>query len=67
MYNFHFVFVVVCWNRWRNNWLQEDHDLSRTEAVVVASVAVDLRVTQCVNGVVGVHGILREDRWRPRG
>lgn len=46
------------------DWLQERHGLSRTEAVAVASVAVDLRITQCVNGVVGVHALLREDRWR---
>lgn len=49
------------------DWIQERHGLGRTAAVAAASVAVDLRVTQCVNGVVGVHAILREDRWRPRG
>ena len=49
------------------DWIQERHGLARVEAVAVASVAVDLRVTQCVNGVVGVHAILREDRWRPHG
>lgn len=35
------------------DWLQERHDLERKEAVVVASLAVDLRITQIVNGVVG--------------
>lgn len=34
------------------------HQVSRTEAVLLASVAVDVRVTQIVNGVVGVHSIL---------
>ncbi len=49
------------------DWLQERHGLERKEAVAAASVAVDLRITQVVNGVVGVHALLREDRWRPRG
>jgi acetamidase/formamidase len=34
------------------------HGLSRQEALVMASVVVDLRVTQIVNGVQGVHAIL---------
>jgi acetamidase/formamidase len=32
--------------------------LSRPEAVALASVVVDLRVTQIVNEVVGVHAVL---------
>lgn len=38
--------------------LQELHDCDRREALVLASVAADLRVTQLVNGVVGAHMIL---------
>lgn len=36
-------------------WL---HGLDRVAAVGLCSVAVDFRVTQVVNGVVGVHGVL---------
>jgi acetamidase/formamidase len=41
--------------------LQELHDVSRDEALALASVAVDLRVTQVVNDAVGVHAVLRDD------
>jgi acetamidase/formamidase len=34
------------------------HGVSRPDAVALASVAVDLRVTQLVNQVVGVHAVL---------
>ena len=34
------------------------HGLSRRDAVALASVTVDLRVTQLVNEVVGVHAVL---------
>jgi acetamidase/formamidase len=34
------------------------HHVSRADAVMLASVAVDLRITQIVNGVVGVHAVL---------
>ncbi|PRX98005.1 acetamidase/formamidase family protein [Allonocardiopsis opalescens] len=34
------------------------HEVSRADAVMLASVAVDLRITQIVNGVVGVHAVL---------
>jgi acetamidase/formamidase len=34
------------------------HGLSRRDAVALASVTVDLRVTQIVNQVVGVHAVL---------
>ena len=30
----------------------------------LASVVVDLRVTQVVNGVLGVHAVLRDDALR---
>jgi acetamidase/formamidase len=35
--------------------------VSRPEALALASVAVDLRVTQVVNEVKGVHAVLRDD------
>lgn len=35
--------------------------ISRANALALASVAVDLRVTQIVNGVRGVHAVLRDD------
>jgi acetamidase/formamidase len=43
-----------------------DHELgvSRAEALALASVAVDLRVTQVVNQVKGVHAVLRDDAIR---
>ena len=37
---------------------------ARASALALASVAVDLRVTQVVNGVKGVHAILRDDAIR---
>ncbi len=38
--------------------LTEQHGLARTDALALASLAVDLRVTQIVNGVQGVHALL---------
>jgi acetamidase/formamidase len=38
--------------------------VARREALALASVAVDLRVTQVVNGVKGVHAVLRDDAIR---
>ncbi|MFJ9371354.1 acetamidase/formamidase family protein [Nocardia sp. NPDC101769] len=34
------------------------HRISRPDAILLASVAVDIRVTQIVNGVVGAHAML---------
>jgi acetamidase/formamidase len=39
-------------------------DLGEDDALALASVAVDLRVTQVVNGQVGVHAVLRDDAIR---
>lgn len=41
--------------------LCEQLDLSRPQAAALASVVVDLRVTQVVNGVCGVHALLPDD------
>jgi acetamidase/formamidase len=42
----------------------ERYDMARAEALAMASVAVDLRVTQVVNGVQGVHAVLAKDAIR---
>ena len=41
--------------------MRQRFDVSRSEALALASVVVDLRVTQVVNGVVGVHALLPPD------
>lgn len=41
-----------------------EHALERREALALASVVVDLRVTQLVNGVRGVHARLAHDALR---
>ena len=38
--------------------MEERHGLERREALALASVVVDLRITQVVNGVRGVHAVL---------
>ena len=38
--------------------LRERHGLERREALALASLVVDLRITQVVNGVRGVHAVL---------
>jgi acetamidase/formamidase len=38
--------------------LGEQHGMSHLEALAMASLVVDLRVTQIVNGVCGVHAVL---------
>ena len=41
--------------------MERELGVSRKEALALASVAVDLRVTQVVNQVKGVHAVLRDD------
>jgi acetamidase/formamidase len=41
--------------------MQQELGLDRTRALALASVAVDLRVTQVVNEVKGVHAVLADD------
>jgi acetamidase/formamidase len=43
--------------------MAREHGLARDDALALASVVVDLRVTQIVNGQVGVHAVLRDDAW----
>jgi len=40
--------------------MEREHGLARGDALALASLAVDLRVTQVVNGVLGVHAVLRD-------
>jgi acetamidase/formamidase len=40
--------------------MQREHDLDRLDALALASLVVDLRVTQVVNEVLGVHAVLRD-------
>lgn len=44
--------------------MRRELDLGRRDALALASVVVDLRVTQVVNGVKGVHAVLRHDAIR---
>lgn len=41
--------------------MQRELGLSGADALAFASVVVDLRVTQVVNGTLGVHAVLRDD------
>ena len=43
--------------------MEREHGLSRPDALGLASVVVDLRVTQVVNQVLGVHAVLRDDAF----
>ena len=38
--------------------LGREHGLERADALALASLVVDLRVTQMVNGVSGIHAVL---------
>jgi acetamidase/formamidase len=44
--------------------MERELELAGADALALASVAVDLRVTQVVNGVLGVHAVLRDDAIR---
>jgi acetamidase/formamidase len=44
--------------------MQREHRLERDDALALASLAVDLRVTQVVNGVLGVHAVLADAALR---
>jgi acetamidase/formamidase len=38
--------------------MTEHYEIDRHDAFALASLAVDLRITQIVNGVKGVHAVL---------
>jgi acetamidase/formamidase len=44
--------------------MERELGLERRDALALASVVVDLRVTQVVNGVLGVHAVLNDDAIR---
>jgi acetamidase/formamidase len=44
--------------------MEREHNLERRDALALASVVVDLRVTQVVNGAKGIHAVLRDDAIR---
>ena len=44
--------------------MEREHGLERSVALAFASVVVDVRVTQVVNQVLGVHAVLRDDAIR---
>ncbi len=44
--------------------MEREHGVSRDDALALASVVADLRVTQVVNGALGVHAVLRDDAIR---
>ena len=43
--------------------MQREHGLDRERALALASVSVDLRVTQVVNEAKGVHAVLRHEAF----
>ena len=44
--------------------MEREHGIPRADALGLASIVVDLRVTQVVNEVLGVHAVLRDDALR---
>jgi acetamidase/formamidase len=44
--------------------MEREFGLAGPDALVLASVAVDLRVTQVVNEALGIHAVLRDDAFR---
>jgi acetamidase/formamidase len=44
--------------------ISREHGLGPADALALASIVADLRVTQVVNGVKGVHAVLRDDAIR---
>jgi acetamidase/formamidase len=46
------------------NLLGREHGFERAEALAFASIVVDVRITQVVNGVVGVHAVLPDGAIR---
>jgi acetamidase/formamidase len=44
--------------------MERELGLERRDALALASLVVDLRITQVVNGVLGVHAVLRDDAIR---
>ncbi len=47
--------------------MNEQYGLERRDALALASLVVDMRVTQIVNGVQGIHAVLRHDALKMGG
>ena len=45
--------------------MAREHGLDRRDALALASVVVDVRITQLVNGVLGAHAVLRHEWYVP--
>jgi len=48
------------------DWMQELFGYERKEALTLSSLLVDLRITQLVNGVRGVHAILEKSKLQAK-
>ena len=48
-------------------WMTELFDVDEARALALATVAVDLRITQVANGVCGVHALLQDGRLQRPG
>ena len=46
--------------------MEREHRLARDDALALASVVVDLRITQIANKTLGVHAVLRDDAFGSR-
>lgn len=46
------------------NLMGELYGLDRVEAIALGSAVIDLRITQIVNGVKGVHAVLPHDAFK---
>ena len=44
----------------------EKHSVTRADALALASVVVDLRITQIANKVFGVHAVLPHNAWQTK-
>jgi acetamidase/formamidase len=42
----------------------EHRGVTRADALALASIVLDLRITQIANRVFGVHAALAHDAWR---
>ncbi|GGP16527.1 acetamidase/formamidase family protein [Oceanobacillus neutriphilus] len=62
--SFHEDLDEAMWSALNNmiDWMIEIYSFSRAEASAWASLAVDLRITQIVNGNKGVHALLAKDK-----
>ena len=48
------------------DFLSTEKKLSKDDAYMLASVAVDFRITQVVDGVKGVHGVIPKEIFKAK-